>query len=230
MTRNCTLFSVAAITCLVAGLDLYMSVRADDRYVTDSFEIMVRSGPNLENKIIKVLRSGSKVDVIDDDAGEGYAEIRMDSGETGFVLSRLLTVEAAARARLAELQRTLDELQSDPASLEAGLVRARDKNSELVLENTDMSLRVQEMSEELARVQAASENAISNANERQKLQVELDALILEYDQMRLHNQALTDQSDKKWFIVGALTLLGGIIVGLIIPALRRKRQNPWSRY
>lgn len=204
--------------------------RAADRYVTDSFEIMVRSGPSLGNKIVKVLRSGIKVNVVNADAGEGYSEITLGDDATGYVLTRLLTSEPVARDRLAALQKTLEELQADPESLEARLAQVQTENSEMELENSDMSMRVQEMSEELARIQVASENAINNASEREKLQLEVDQLTLEFDDLRLQNRAFRDQSDKKWFIVGALTLLGGIVVGLVIPALRRKRQSSWSRY
>jgi SH3 domain protein len=219
--------TTALLGILVVGPGLAYAV---DRYVTDSFEIMVRSGPRLENKIVKVLRSGAEVDVIDGEAGDGYSEVRMEDGDIGFVLTRLLTPDPVARDQLAALKQTLEELQGDPESIEARLTEAQEKNVNLVVENSDLSMRVQEMSEELARIGIASENAVRNASENEKLQLEVDQLTLEFDDLRLQNRAYRDQSDKKWFIVGALTLLGGIIIGLIIPALRKNRQGSWSRY
>ena len=39
--------------------------------------------------------------------------------------------------------------------------------------------------------------------------------------------AATARSNQNWFVVGAAVLLGGIVIGLVAPTLRRKRRSDW---
>ena len=65
---------------------------AETFYVTDSFRISFRSGPGIENRILKFLHSGAQVEVLE--TGEEWTRVRLldpEGGElTGWVLSRYL--------------------------------------------------------------------------------------------------------------------------------------------
>ena len=41
------------------------------------------------------------------------------------------------------------------------------------------------------------------------------------------NQSLKDRSQREWFIAGAGVLLGGMLLGLIIPKLRWRKKSGW---
>ena len=41
------------------------------------------------------------------------------------------------------------------------------------------------------------------------------------------NQVLKDRSQREWFIAGAGVLLGGMLLGLILPKLRWRKKSGW---
>jgi len=57
---------------------------AQTRYVTDDFEIMLRTGPSIQNKIIRPLRSGTRIDLLREDSGNGHSQVQTSNGEIGY--------------------------------------------------------------------------------------------------------------------------------------------------
>ncbi|MGH8645013.1 MAG: TIGR04211 family SH3 domain-containing protein, partial [Gammaproteobacteria bacterium] len=59
-----------------------------------------RAGPGSHYGIVSMLKSGTRVDVLSQDKKNGYSKIRLDSGETGWVMTRYLMGQPAAREQL----------------------------------------------------------------------------------------------------------------------------------
>ena len=62
---------------------------ADKAYVTDSFEITLRTGPSNENRIIAMLFSGRPLDVLGTEGEWSQVKV-LDDGKEGWVISRYL--------------------------------------------------------------------------------------------------------------------------------------------
>ncbi|MEO0974872.1 MAG: TIGR04211 family SH3 domain-containing protein, partial [Pseudomonadota bacterium] len=78
---------------LACSLLLALSVPAlaDTAWVTDRFEITLRSGPSTRNEIRRMLPSGAALEVLEQDADSGYTRVQTASGsEQGWVLTRYL--------------------------------------------------------------------------------------------------------------------------------------------
>ena len=80
---------------------------AQTNYITDNVEIMMRSGPSSKNKIIKILESGDRVTIINNDVGNGHSEVKSSSGAIGYVLTRYLSETPSARNQVKRLQSQL---------------------------------------------------------------------------------------------------------------------------
>lgn len=77
---------------VVMGALLMASVAtADTKYVIDRLEITLRSGPDTGNRIITMIPSGQALEVLS--TGGDWAEVRLPSGEQGWVLARYLSTE-----------------------------------------------------------------------------------------------------------------------------------------
>jgi SH3 domain protein len=50
---------------------------------------------------------------------------------------------------------------------------------------------------------------------------------LEVAELMTQNAALASRANREWFMLGAAVLVAGIVLGLIIPSLRRKRRTDW---
>ena len=65
--------------------------------------------------------------------------------------------------------------------------------------------------------------AIRSHNE--ELERGLRARESELEALRLENGALANRERQNWFVVGAAVLTGGIVLGLVLPSLRRRRRE-----
>ena len=83
------------------------------------------------------------------------------------------------------------------------------------------------VSRELADIRTASANVVKLHDDNASLQQRLVQRDLEVEQLTADNARLTARSNQNWFVIGALVMLGGIVIGLVAPSLRRKRRSDW---
>ena len=122
----------------LAGLLLLLSgalCHAQTVYVNGYREVMLRSGPSVEHRIIAVLRTGNDMEVLGEDGD--YNLISLPDGRQGYVLKSFLTEEAPPERRVEDLSATV---QTQAAELED--LRAR---------NQRLTARTETLVEELQR-------------------------------------------------------------------------------
>ena len=215
-----------ALTLLI-GL-LATPALAQTRYVSDQLEIPLRSGTSTQHRIIRMLSSGTPLEVLEVDADAGYTRVRAPSGAEGWVLSRLLQDIPSARDRLARAEKQLAELQAaererlenlDNLKSEKGSLE--DKLSALLQENNRLK-------QELMEIRRTASSSLAIAEENKELKNRM--LQMEREQQRLvqENEALSDRTKRDWFMVGAGVIIVGIILGLILPRIRVKKRSSWD--
>lgn len=213
---------------LIVSCFLFASVaHAETRYVTDEFEVMLRTGPSLQNKIIRAMSSGIRVDVLREEAGNGHSQVQTSQGEIGYVLTRFLSNTPSARNQLLQLQNQLKELRSKPGELRTLLAKSQDENKELIQQNVELTRNYQSVSQELKNIKAVSEDAVNLANKNKELSEEVQQLLLQNDDVRIQNEALKDQSAKRWFMLGASAILLGLFLGWLLSMSKGRRQRAW---
>ena len=87
-----TLNSRFQVFCLLVLLPIAQA-GAQTVWVSDQFEVMLRSGPSTSNAIERMLPSGTQLEVLERNADAGYARVRTNAGTEGWVLSRYLMSE-----------------------------------------------------------------------------------------------------------------------------------------
>lgn len=203
------------------------AVYAQSRYVTDEFQVMLRTGPSLQNKIIRAMSSGVRVDVLREEAGNGHSQVQTAQGEIGYVLTRFLSDNPSARNQLFELQNQLKELRSKPGELRTLLAKSQDENQELIKQNVELTQSYQRVSQELKTIKAVSEDAVNLADKNKELSKEVQQLLLQIDDVRIQNEALKDQSAKRWFMLGGSAILLGLFLGWLLSMSKGRRQRAW---
>ena len=82
---------ILKFVCLLScGLLISVHVLAEVVWVSDQFEIMLRTGPSTDNAIKLMLSSGRQLEVLERDENLGFTKIRTAGGTEGWVLSRYL--------------------------------------------------------------------------------------------------------------------------------------------
>jgi SH3 domain protein len=214
---------VLFLTLVVAG---QAQAQTQTRYVTDRTQVELRRGPSTEYRILRYLEAGDRVEVLEQ--SEGFSRIKVSGQDTeGWMPTASLIAEPIARDRLAAAERTATTarerataLEEQNRELERNLAATRAE-----LEQTKASHGT--VSRELAEIRTASANVVKLHDDNASLQQRLVQRDLEVEQLTTENSRLAARSNQNWFVVGAAVLLGGIVIGLVAPTLRRKRRSDW---
>ena len=198
------------------------------RYVTDDFKVMLRTGPSVQNKIVDSLSSGTRLEVLREDAGNGHSQVQTTSGKIGYVLTRFLSINRSARSRVETLEGQLKQLRSKPGELQALLATSQEENLELIVQNTQLTKEYKASSQELAEIKTVSADAVNLSIRSAKLETEVQQLLLQLDDIRIQNEVLKDQSAKRWFVLGVGAILVGLLLGWILSIARRPRRQSWG--
>jgi SH3 domain protein len=212
------------------GLLLSVAASAQEAWVSDEFEIMLRTGPSTSNAIERVLKSGTALEVLETDAEAGYSKVRTNAGTEGWVLSRYLMSEPSAREQLARLTGQLTDATDAGSSLTQQLDAVRGEynaanNRIAVLERENRSLE-----QELAEIKRTAANVIAIDKQNKDLRDELATTQIEVSTLEQRNRELTAESTRTWFMAGALVLVVGIILGLWLPRIRWQKRSRYDRF
>ncbi|NNC76997.1 MAG: TIGR04211 family SH3 domain-containing protein [Woeseiaceae bacterium] len=115
---------------LVALLLMTVTGHAESGWVTDQFEITLRTGPSTSNAIQLMVSSGTELEVLERDADSGYTKVRTSGGTEGWVLTRYLMPEPSAREQLQRLTNQLTSATSRGSSLNSQLAAIRDQHQQ----------------------------------------------------------------------------------------------------
>ncbi len=193
---------------------------AKTMYVTDLTEITVRAGKGVDYKIIATLTSGSTVDVVE--SGRDWTRIRLDSGKSGWVVSRYLTAQKPATLELGGLKGAVDQMSREINELKT-------ENETLTNENQQLSAEMEALDKERTDLRTRYDQLKKDSADYLKLKGEYDRLTrMEADQgekiASLEKRAADADISKaiKWFLAGAGVLLLGMVLGA---SIKRKRSS-----
>lgn len=219
------LLIAVCLSVLVSGHAL-----AATHYVSDSLEITMRSGKSTSHGIIRMLRSGTPLDVLETDNDSGYSRVRTRDGKTGWVLSRFLMKGQAARDKLAAAEKRLAEIEIENNKMAAAMETMKVKVSSIEKDRTNLDGVNRKVSQELAEIKRTASSALAIDSENKELKSRVVALERKLQTLHQENEGLKDRTDRDWFMVGAGVVLLGIIVGLIIPRIRWRKKSSWDTF
>lgn len=205
----------------------FTSVAETTRYVSDELEITMRTGKGVKYGIRKMLSSGTKLSVIENDPS-GYSKVRTNKGIEGWVLTRYLDNKPSARNRLSSSEQKVANLELQLAKAQEEIVTLSSQNSTAGNENSTLKETAQRLSKELDDLRRTASNAVALDNENRQLKERIQQIDHENQSLTMENDALKNNDAKSWFLVGAAVLLGGFILGLIIPKIRFRKKSNWG--
>jgi SH3 domain protein len=205
------------------------AARADTRYVSDQLEVTLRAGESTRYKIVRMMPSGTPLEVLSVNESTDYARVRTEDGTVGFVLERQLQEEPVARTRIAEMETRLKELQQEPDALTARLAALQSEHADLQSRYQGLERDKQRIEQEYATIRHASANVVDITSDRERLRIQVAELTRERADLQQENRDLKNQTDQRWFMIGAGVLGGGVLIGLLLPHLRlRRRKSSWG--
>jgi SH3 domain protein len=217
--------SVAASICLpVAAQTAYVSNQRD----IDEFQITVRTGESTNHQIVRMLTSGSKVEVLARAPATGYSQIRLEDGRTGYVLSRFLSDIPSARDRLQRAEQQLATLKAQKARIDEQLDALRQNKSQSDTLNSELTTQNEELKAQLAQIRRTAADALNLDARNKTLNSRLTASEKTIDELRIENAKLRAGSTQWWFVLGAGAVVIGALLGFVLPRMRWKRKSRWG--
>jgi len=196
-------------------------------YVSDQLVITVRTGPSTDNTIIGNLVSGDPVEMLETDSDSGYSRVRTENDTEGWVLRRYLAERPIALDRLVIADRDLAEAEITIAVLEASVETLSGDLAVATRRLDEAEAATSSLTVDLADIREASENVLSVRDQNESLRRRLNERDEEAELLAIENGQLQSRSTRDWFVAGAGVLLAGILFGLIVPRLRRRRRAEW---
>ena len=199
-------------------------------WVSDEFEIMLRSGPSTSNAIQLMIVSGMQLEVLERDAESGYSRVRTPGGTEGWVLTRYLMNERSAREQLEILTSELTNANSRGTSLGSQLAAIKGEHAAANRRIETLEREKAAAEKELAEIRRTAANVLGINEQNKSLLDEVASAEIRADTLEQENRQLTGQTTRYWFMTGALVLVFGIILGIWLPRVRWQRRSGYDRF
>jgi len=212
------------------GLFLSVSAMAESVWVSDQFEVMLRTGPATSNAIERMLSSGTELEVLEQDRDSGYSRVRTQAGTEGWVLTRYLMQEPSAREQLATLSGQLSSASERGSSMSTQLEAIRREQQNAVSKIRALERDKADLEAELARIKRTAANVLAIDNQNETMQQQLTAFEIQVGALEKENEELASKTIRNWFIVGAAVLFAGVLLGLVLPRMRWQKRSRYDSF
>lgn len=215
------------LSILCALLLVLSPAMAKTKYVSDHLIITLRTGQGNTYQIIKTMVSGESMEVVEE-TESGYTLVRTPDGTEGWVRTQYLSDEPTAREQLATALAKLEKLQEKNSAISSRLKTMQQDNRQLSDKLSTLNKQHKQAEVDLNRLNEVAAKPILLDRENRELKEKSTSLGNQLQLLQQENQLLKDRSDRDWFIAGAAVLLGGILLGLLAPKLRRGKKDSWD--
>jgi SH3 domain protein len=190
-------------TILAAALIAAPVTWAQDnlRYIVGERTLAVREEPSSNAELVTFVETGDAMQLLESMGENSYARVRLPDGREGWLAARFLTDEKPAAERLRATQQELEAERERVAQLEKQVAQLQAR-----LEDAAPALELADRNAELeAELKAQRE--------------ELEQSLAAYDAERARQRTL---------VIGAALVGGGVLLGLLLPVLARRRRSSYG--
>lgn len=191
---------------------------AAQRYVIDELQITMRSGRSTQHSILKLLKSGDKVELLEEvkENNRTYARVRFGNIE-GWVHAQYLSAEPIARDRLANTTQQLQKTRAENTKLKAQLAELNEVRDEAT-----------RLNKELEELRKAAADPIRTQRQNEQLRNELTTLKREHELLKNEYEQVSGNKERDWFIAGAGVVIVSIIFGILLTRVRLRKRSSWG--
>lgn len=200
---------VRTLSAAFLSLALAFPALAQTRYISDDLYVFMHSGPSNQFRIVGSVNAGTKINQVEYNQENKYAKIVLENGREGWVEAKYLNRSPGLAAQLEQVKSQLEKSQT--------------------------ALKQQQQDSGAASAEQA-EQIDAQQQQIEQLQLTNDQLNEQLTQISQQNNAIQHELDTKdeavqmqWFMRGAGVAGIGLILGILLPMIprRKKRDNQW---
>jgi SH3 domain protein len=207
-----------------------LAVRAEPVWISDQFEVMLRTGPSTDNAIQRMIPSGTQVELIERDAAGEYSRVRTAGGMEGWILTRYLMSEPSAREQLERLTGELTNAAANGSSMSTQLDSIKGEYAAAATQIATLEREKQELETALGEIREKAANVLAIDRQNSELRQQLADAEIKVSMLEQENAELSSMSTRNWFLAGGLVLLVGLILGLWLPRIRWQKRSRYDRF
>lgn len=212
------------ILCCILAVSSLASAQARTVWVDDKLYLPVRAGAGTQYRIIEnALPSGTPLEVLEE--GDGYTRVRTPRGTEGWVASQYLSKTPIARDRLRAVTRELEKTRAELERLREQLKKVTDERDSLKNSEASLADRSESLQEELQRIKSIAADAINLDRRNRELSAENQKLRNDLEVLTAENERLEASREYDFMLLGAGLVFAGVLLALIIPALKPTRKT-----
>ena len=218
-------------TVLVATLFCLLGVAMESRgsniaYVTDSFEITLRTGPTTDNKIIYTPQSGQPLELLEVQGDWSHVKVMKKGGEPieGWVLNRYLITRLPWELKSKSLSEENSIIKDRLAALQKDYEAVSQREKELSESLQEKTRAFQALQTEHETLKRGAAEYLKLKSEHKATQSKLETLQKTIDELTIENLRLESSQRNRWFATGALVLLCGLLIGVAVGRQVRKKR------
>ena len=213
------------LTCCTIG----QSHASNKAYVSDSFKITLRTGPSTENKVLAMLSSGQSLEVIE--VKEGWSRVKvLENGEEkneGWVLNRYLIYRTPYKDQVRSLEGENRRLKEALAPSANRLLELENREKQLSGQLKECRSAMQNIQKEFESLKKGASGYLKLKASNKVTQSQLKTATTQLNELTEEHEKLKTSQRNRWFITGALVLLSGLLIGLILGRQTRKRRSSY---
>ena len=214
---------VGFLMVLIGLLILPAASVAETVYVSEDFEITMRTGPGTDRKIISLVKSGRALEVLE--KGEEWSMVRTLNGREGYVLNRYLTADQPCAMVLERVKQDYDVL----AAKFEGLKESFDAlEADKKVTDADLSKNLKDRDQlRIAYENLKKESAdfLKLKTRHQQMTADLEAEKTLSAKLEEENMQMKRSRIIQWVLTGGGIMLVGFFIGLFSSSRRKSRSS-----
>ncbi|WP_022669176.1 TIGR04211 family SH3 domain-containing protein [Desulfospira joergensenii] len=229
----------AVLALLFHGFAPYVQARTG--YVSDMLILTFREGPSKSFAVKKALQSNTPLEVLEEK--DGYLNVRLTSGETGWVEKqyvvydppKTIIIEKLTQQNQAlekELEALQAELENDKRRLSEQAETSEEKTASMKSALEEARKKVESLEGEVKSLQEKYDTLLAQSGDVQQIVKKSELLTRENKQLAKDIALLENQTSHqfrtgmiKWFLSGVGVLLLGWILGNSVSSRKKRRSS-----
>lgn len=198
----------------------------ETRYVTDVFDVMVRTGPSLTNKIVTMPKSGTPIEIIespDEQRVDDWVKVRLEGDKEGWMLSQFLIPGPPKKDIIARLERDNRTLKQRTKTLAEENAQLKKERKELGTALTQQTTKGSTLNDAYETLKRESKDFLALKSSYEKASQELKTKTKQVGELQRDVEGLRNSQTLRWFVAGASIILVGFIIGYV--SRRPKRRS-----
>jgi len=217
-----SLKKILFLACSLIVLEIAYAY-AQTVYVTDEFEITMRTGPSIENKIIAMLPTGTKLQVIEEKGDWILAKGPND--EEGWIFKRYASAEIPKKIILEQLRNKYQEAAKQLETEKEKALTFEMKNKELGSALHTSQKQFEKVNKDYTGLVAESKDFLHLKNEHASNIDNLKKTTSELIILKKENEDLRLSTNLIWFLSGAGVVAVSWLVGFMMGKVTRRSRS-----